>query len=193
MDEKLKEKIIQLAKEMNVQFGEPLSIKEIERIESKLGLHIPKEYKEFLETFGCVEDFEVLGSCPKLLKKYRHSSGEELWSALGHTLYLREEYSTFPKNCIAIKYDGHTGYYCIVCGGKDHGRVIYWDPWCDPEQAYPNIPKPEWFEKHPNWARGHPTGKKEDFWVDALDFWSWLIERFEEYREIMREEKGDKK
>jgi hypothetical protein len=193
MDEKLKEKIIQLAKEAEVYFGEPLSKEEIERMESKLGLTLPKEYKEFLETFGCIERLEVLGSCPKRLKKYRHSSGEELWSALGLTLSLREDYSTFPKNCVAIMYDQHSGYYCVVCGGKDHGKVIYWNPWCDPEQAYPNIPKPEWFEENPDWAQGHLTGKKEDFWVEGLDFWSWLIKTLEENAARIKKEKEMRK
>lgn len=199
MDEKLKEKIKQLAKEARVKFGQPLSSKEIQEMENKLQLTLPKEYKEFLEEFGCVETLEILGSAPSSLKRYRLPSGEELWSALGMTLDTRG-YSTFPKNCVVVQDDGGGGYYCVVCGGRDHGKVIYWDSDCDPEQAYPNIPKPEWFERHPNWARGdpekgippHPTGKKEDFWVEALDFWSWLIQQLEERKRKIEAERKEK-
>jgi len=192
MDKQLKEKIQQLAKEAKVKFGKPLTLEEIQETETKLRLKIPQEYRDFLEIFGCMQGvgLEVLGRAPDRFT-VRRPTGEIRGSALGRTLDLREAYPTFPKNCIAIEFDGGEGWYCIVCGGEDHGKVIYWDMWCDPEQAYPNIPKPEWFKKHPNWAKGHITGKKEDFWVEAFDFWSWLIKRLEETkREVEEKRKG---
>jgi hypothetical protein len=192
MEEKLKQKILALCKAKKVRVGEPLTPKDIERIESKLGFEIPQEYKDFLATFGSLTGFglEIMGNVPPESKGHILPCGEESLSALGTTLDLRERFLTFPRNCIAIEYDGGDGYYCLVCSGKDYGKVIFWDMWCDPKQAYPNIPTPEWFKKHPNWARGAPeknipphlTGKKEDFWVEGFDFWHYVILRLQKCR-----------
>jgi hypothetical protein len=166
----------------------PLISSEIEAMEEKLGFTFPKEYKEFLEIFGYLDPGwgnEILGKVPPRLKSDPNNpkhlvDGFPKWSVAGQTFYLRKGYSTFPKNCAAISFDGGDGWYCIVCEGKDKGKVIYWDSYCDPKQVYPNIPTPEWFIKHPNWDAIHVTKKKEDFWVEGLDFWSWLLKETKE-------------
>jgi hypothetical protein len=130
------------------------------------------------ESSIAVFGLEILGSVSPFGKGHLRPDGIEQLSALGMTLWLRED-PFFSKNCVVLLDDVGEGYYCLVCSGKDYGKVIYWDKWCDPKEAYPNIPKPEWFEKHPNWSGGHITGKKEDFWVEELDFWIWLIKMLE--------------
>lgn len=181
MDKTLREKIENLANVAKVIFCKPLAEEEIQKIESRLQLLLPEEYKEFLKNFGCADGvgLEIMGRTTR--EGHILPSGEESMSALGRTLALREDFPKFPRNCIAIEYDGGDGYYCVVCGRNDYGKVVYWDMYLEPEQAYPNEPKPEWYEKHPN-------EPKVDFWVEAPDFWTYLIKRL---RETMQKAKPD--
>lgn len=194
MDEKIKRQIEELVKSKPLE-GEwcekPLTSSEIEVIEERLGFTFPKEYREFLEVFGWLDPGwgeEIIG---KALLDYDIEQ-----SVVTRTLNLREKYSSFPKNCAAINFDGGEDWYCIICDGKDKGRVIFWESLTDPNQVYPNIPSPEWFKKYPDWVEDHITGEKEDFWTRGLDFWSWLMgeieERRQEKEEILKKERTER-
>jgi len=122
--------------------------KKILEVESKLGLKFPEDYKQFLKTFGWIYIFELAG----------------INSTLEETLKLRKSYGDeFPNNIIPIDEDGYGNYYCLVCSGKDKGKVIFWQHDLPPEKIYPNIPE----------------GKDKDFWIEASDFWTWLIEQLQ--------------
>lgn len=190
MDEKIKSQIEELVKSepLNGRWSKkPLTSEQVQAMEEKLGFTFPEEYREFLQVYGWLEPGwgePVLGKAPAM---DTHPDwvieGFQKWSVAGRTISLRKGYPTFPKNCAAIQFDGGDGWYCIVCEGKDRGKVIYWDSFCDPKQAYPNIPTEEWFEENLDWDRGdsekdipsHPNSKKKDFWAEGLDFWSWLL------------------
>jgi len=130
----------------------------IQEVEKSLGLELPEEYKEFLQKIGWIFGIEYGG----------------LNSAIKMTLQLRENYADkFSKNLIPLHGDGYGNYHCLVCGGKDNGRVIFWQHDVYDGQEYPNI----------------PPGKPEDFWIEAPDFWTWLLERLEEKYKEKEEEK----
>ena len=170
-----REQIRQLVKELNGRLGHPATLAEIDEMESELNLEFPKEYKEFLQTFGWIDATqEIFGGgkgIPKIL------------SAVKETLELRKDYpDTFPKNVVAIHHDGRGNYYCLVCDGKDVGKVIFWQHNLDISQVYPN----------------YPPGENNDFWIEGPDLWTWLIstfretkEAFEEYEEWEKEQAGN--
>lgn len=200
MNNQIKEWLEKAVAERNFKFGNPMSQEEIASMEKKLQVKIPKEYREFLENYGCIRPEEILGSVIPNLKQYKLETGEYLWTAEGWTLDLRRAKDIdgdpswdFPKNCIVINVDGGGGYFCVVCGGKDDGRVILWDSYCDPKQAYPNNPTEEWFKEKENidWDLVHVTKKKEDFWVQELDFWRFLFRIFESEKNLEKFEKGE--
>jgi len=157
---------IEIVRQILIDLGENFKTKklakpqEIEKIEHKLEVSFPNEYKEFLQNFGWISIGEI-------------AEIADLGSNLEETLQLREGYGDkFSKNLVPLHDDGFGNYHCLVCGGKDNGKVIFWQHDVYEGQEYHNI----------------PPGKLEDFWIEASDFWTWLLERLEEkYKE--KEEK----
>lgn len=166
----IKKQIQLLVKELNGKVGYPTTTAVTDKMESELDLEFPKEYKEFLQTFGWIDATqEIFGggkNIPKIL------------SAVKETLELRKDYpDTFPKNVVAIHHDGRGNYYCLVCDGKDFGKVIFWQHDVRKNIVYPN----------------NPPDKESDFWIEGTDFWIWLLETyqatkkgFEEFKEEMK-------
>lgn len=140
--------------------GEPLTTEEIQEIEEKLKVKLPEEYKEFLQTFGSLS---VVG--------LQMIDGH---SVIKETRKLREYYpKTFSYNLIPIEEDGYGNYYCVVCDGKDRGKIIFWQHDVYPDQVYPN----------------YPPDKDSDFWIESPDFWTWLLERLQLIKKEEKEEK----
>jgi len=143
--------------------GRPMSAKEIQEMEKTLGLKLPQEYKEFLQTFGSlgVVRMEI----------------EDGYSVVKETLSLRENYpDRFPNNLVAVYGDGYGNYYCIVCDGPDYGKVIFWQHDAPLKETYPRYPE------------GQP-----DFWLEGPDFWTWLLEKLRRIKKIEEEEKKQKR
>jgi hypothetical protein len=70
-----------------------------------------------------------------------------------------------------INGDGYGNYYCIVCNGKDNGKVIFWQHDAPSEEVYPRYPE------------GQP-----DFWIEGPDFWTWLLKKLQQIKELEDEE-----
>jgi len=162
------QKIHKLVKELNLGFGSPAGSGEIERMESELNIKFPKEYKEFLETFGFLGT--ILGvECEDI-------------SAVKETLRYRKrrfldgKQKPFAKNLVVVEEDGLGNCYCVVCNEVDEGKVIFWQHDVYPEDLYPN----------------HPLGKP-DFWIEGPDFWSWLLRKLQDTKNIKDEEDNTKK
>lgn len=135
-----------------------LTEKEIKKNEEILGVEYPEQYKEFLRMYGW------------LLVGERHLGGKE---GVEEALELRKYHpESFSKNLIPLDDIGNGDYDCLVCGGKDHGKVVFWQHDAPNEEVYPNI----------------PSGKSKDFWVEASDFWTWLVDRLEFQRQIEEDE-----
>jgi len=167
MDTKLQ--IQQLVKELSGRFGTPTTLVEIQEMEVELNLEFPKEYKEFLQTFGWIDSVqEIFGGGRNIPKEF---------SIVEETLSLRSDYpDTFPRNVIAVYHDGRGNYDCIVCSGQDTGKVIFWQHDVNPDERYPK----------------HPEGKP-DFWLEGPDFWTWLLEMLQMTKEAGEEyEKGER-
>jgi len=151
-------KIKELVVRLQLAHDEPLSKQEIQKNEEALGVKYPEQYKEFLRIYGWLS----LGE--------DHLGGKE---GVKEALRLQENHPKgFPKNLIPIDDNGSGDYYCLVCGGEDHGKVIFWQHDAPSEETYPNTPQ----------------GKSKDFWVEAPDFWTWLLNRLEFQRQIEEDE-----
>ena len=168
------QKIKELVERLEMWHDQGLSESQIKKQEESLGVSFPEQYKEFLRMYGWILIGEgFLGT--NLGIKETHN--------------LRENFpQTFPKNLIPIDDYGNGDYTCLVCGGKDHGKVILWRHDVPEYFVYPNIPDEDWFRNHPDWAKNHINGKKEDFWVEAPDFWTWLLNRLELERQMEEDE-----
>lgn len=143
--------IWELIKERKIDFGNPVNFEQINAWEFKLGIRLPLAYKQFLHLFGHLEIFPtpILGD------------GNGDFSFLLVTLYLRKMYpNKFLKELVAIKSDGGGNYYCINCGRKSYGEIIFWQHDVSPVEIYPN----------------HPSNENSDFWMEAPNFWTWLLE-----------------
>jgi len=161
-------KIRRLAKELNLESGPPATKAEIEEMEKRLGFEFPQEYREFLIVFGSLSD--ILG---------KEVAGE---SAVKTTLSLREwypgpckksrEFPEFPKNVVVVEEDGFGNCYCLVCSGEDNGKVIFWQHDVYPGQEYPN----------------YPPDRDSDFWIEAPDFWTWVLEKLQRIKKAKRKE-----
>ncbi len=194
MNQEIKQKMDAWTKELNLDFGKPMTEDGIQEIEKKLDLKVPPEYREFLLNYGCIPSMDLLGSVIPEDSDTLLDSGEYLWSALGMTLKRREGLG-LPDDLIVVHLDGMGGYDCVVGQGERFGQVVYWDSYCDPNQAYPNIPTEEWFQNHPNWTITHINSKKEDFWLEGYNFWDYLFRKFQEIKDANKKEKeeeGDK-
>jgi len=188
MNQEIKQKMDAWTRELNLDFGEPMTENEIREMEKKLDLEVPEEYKEFLLNYGCIPSLDILGSVIPGDRDALLSSGEYLWSSLGITLReRRSEYTKIPHDLIVIRFPGNGILDCIVGKGERFGQVVYWDPYCDPEQAYPNTPNEEWFQKNPDWFNKHINGKKEDFWLAGYNFWDYLFREFQRIKEVNKE------
>lgn len=167
------EKIKKLITRLRLNPSPGLTEEEIQKNEETLGLKYPEQYKEFLRMYGW------------LLVGEGHLGGKE---GVEEALKLQKYHAKdFPKNLIPLDDNGSGDYYCLVCGGEDHGKVIFWQHDAPDEYTYPNIPDEDWFKQHPDWAKNHINDKKKDFWVEALDFWTWLLNRLEFQRQIREE------
>lgn len=150
---KIKKEIELLINEIGGQFGNPMNNTEIQDLENKLGVKLPQEYKEFLQVFGYLDFFgtQILGS----------KKGNVEYTALNITLDQRKYYEDkFPHNLVVIKEDGFGNCYCLVCRGKDFGKVIFWQHDAPEDEVYPGYPK-----------------NKPNFWVEGTDFLTWLLEK----------------
>lgn len=140
-------------------FGEPLDSRQIKEMESKLGFSFPEEFKEFLKTFG---SFSVM--------RMECIEGE---AAVKETLDFRRNLpERFPDSLLIIEEDGYGNAYCLVCKGKDYGKVVFWQHDAPLEETYP---------KHP---KGRP-----DFWLEGPNFWTWLLDKLQRIKKIEDEEK----
>lgn len=190
--EKIK-KIKELVERLKLAHDEPLSEEEIRKNEKILKVKYPEQYKEFLRMYGWL----LLGE-------------GFLGGNIQETHDLRENLpdDKFPKHIIPIDDNGSGDYWCLVCGGKDHGKVIAWFHDFPEEYLYPNVPDEEWLQNHPEWIKenindkkedlkdffypnvpkGNIQDKKEDFWTIAPDFWTWLLNRLELERQLEEDE-----
>jgi len=165
----IKQRIQQLIKELGLRHCSSVAPAEVQEMEIKLGLEFPKGYKEFLLAYGCLEDIEILGGGKEIPYSYL--------STVEATLELREMHSEeFPKNCVAVKADGYGNFYCVVCGGKDNGKVIFWQHDLPPEKTYPNNPRPE----------------DSDFWIEGQNFWEWLFSELQKRKELVEKWRNQK-
>jgi len=156
---KLVEELEELAELPGKPFGKPMSPLEIQEIETKLNLKLPQEYKEFLQTFGSLS---VIRTEPM--------GGQEI---IPTTLSLRGNYpDTFSHNLVVVRGDGYGNYHCVVCDGKDYGKVVFWQHDAPLNEVYPNYPE-----------------GKPDFWIEGPDFWTWLLEDLKSVKKIEEEEK----
>ena len=143
-------------------FGKPITLAETHEMESRLNVEFPPELREFLQTFGSlrVKRMEVDG-----------------YTIVQETLDLRENYpDTFPHNLVVVEGDGYGNYYCVVCDGKDYGKVIFWQHDAPLEGIYPKYPE-----------------GKPNFWIEGPDFWTWLLEELQRIKKIEDEEKQHEK
>lgn len=160
------DKIDKIVKESDIGFLPPKnSAEKIKSLEENLGVELPQEYADFLGKYGWLDIGEGLLSADVALKE---------------AFKLQKYYpQTFPQNLIPLDENGSGDYACLVCGGVDHGKVVFWRHDVPDYFVYPNIPDEDWFKQHPDWAKNHINGKKEDFWLEAPDFWTWLLNRLE--------------
>jgi len=166
----IKTQIQQLVKELGGKFGNPTTSVEIQEMELKLNLKFPKEYKEFLQTFGWINAAQEIFGGGKDIPRWL--------SAIQETLELREMHQdAFPMNCVAVHADGFGNYYCIVCDGKDVGKVIFWQHDVDIREIYPNTPPDE----------------ENDFWIEGPDFWTWLLEMLQGTKKSFNEYEKERK
>ncbi len=150
-------RVKELVVRLKLAHDEPLSKQEIQKNEEALGVKYPEQYKEFLRIYGWLSVGEgQLGG------------KEGVKEALDLQKYHPER---FPKNLIPLNDIGNGDYHCLVCGGEDHGKVIFWQHDAPSEETYPNTPQE----------------KSKDFWLEASDFWTWLLKRMELEREIREE------
>ncbi len=169
------QEVRKLAKELDLGYSSsPATHTEIEEMEFQLNVKFPKEYKEFLETFGYLG--EILGA----------KTSDGISWAVKETLSFREgypgppkksdEFPKFPDNVVVVHEDGFGNAYCVVCSGKDQGKVIFWQHDVYSGQEYPNYPE-----------------GKPDFWIEGPDFWTWLLEKLQRIKKIEEEEKKKEK
>ena len=194
MDQGTKQKLDAWTEEMNLDFGEPMTEDGIREMEKKLDLKVPPAYREFLLSYGCIPSLDILGSVLPEDSDVLLGSGEYPRSALGMTLKERNsEYAKLPRDLIVVRVEGNGILDCVVGEGERFGQVVYWDCFRAPTQAYPNIPKEEWFSKNLGWEKEHINGKKKDFWLAGYDFWDYLFRIFQKKKELNKGEDLEEK
>lgn len=153
-------KIKELVERLKIWHNQGLSENQIKEQEKSLGVSFPEQYKEFLRMYGWI----LLGE---------GFLGTNL--GIKETLELRKYFpQKFPRNLISLDNNGSGDYYCLVCGGKDHGKVIFWQHDAPEKYVYPNVP-PE---------------KNQNFWIATPDFWTWLLDRLELKKKEEEEEEN---
>lgn len=167
------QKVKELAEELNWDKDKSISTtpEEIQEMENKLNLRFPKEYKEFLQTFCCLQVYgmDIFGCGDGLLSATRETIENQIppYPPAGK----------FPENLVVTSDNGFGDYYCLVCGGIDDGKIIFWQHDVYPEQAYPN----------------YPPDKGPDFWIEGPDFWTWLLNKLNMIKKAKEDSEGQER
>lgn len=149
-----KERVEQLVEKLCPSKGKGATKEEIKEMEGKLNVSFPREYREFLEMYGWLEPPQAFGGGKGV--------GSED-SVVDQTQELRDLYPAtyFARNLAAVYQVGDGNFECIVCDGKDRGKVIFWQHDVSDDEVYPNDPS---------------------FWVEGENFWGWLRKKLEASR-----------
>lgn len=145
----------------------PETEEEVSRAEEELELKFPESFREFLIQIGYVSCYGPEWEHFRLGTKELR----EAFTDLSPDLNVYPDEILFAYNLVAFLGDATGNYYCIVCDGKDIGKVIFWDhEYAMSKETYPHVPE----------------GEPDDYWIRGNDILDWMLEELpKEYKEQM--------
>lgn len=111
-------------KALDVNPRSPLSVKEIEQIEAKIGEDLPDAYRRMLVTYGGLSFNDVFYHDPKVGQPTRFGwffDYSELVDA------VKSYAEAIPENMIPVGEDGGGNLYCLGIAGGDRNKVFFHD------------------------------------------------------------------
>lgn len=178
------------------RWNPPASLEEVEELEQKIGVTLPKEYREFLLQAGNGGAGPFYG-----LYSMKQVENELTWEMEADKLPMlspeeklppldMEQEENWMRGCIPIESQGCTYLTCLMVTGPNRGRIVY----VESEGEWVFFPKEEtflcWYQR---WLREVCNGYRSDWFATNLDgdeqelqAGYWKAETEAEKREILR-------
>jgi hypothetical protein len=108
---------------------DPVRERELRAIEAALGVSLPHDYREFLQTYGCCSFGALVQFCSMEgdggpLSLFFGSKSAGCYGLMRNIKMLQDR---MPETIIPIGDDGGGNKVCLGIKGDERGKVYYWD------------------------------------------------------------------